>query len=288
MKSRDAPVAKHNFHIILFYEKQKEKQKGTLTCLLLSQNLMESLTSPLRFARLDALLAELRFGESCSVWVESEEDLSVAEGVFLLDSTSLGSGVSLWLAEGGLDFGRVDETGDVSVGDEVGWEEEVLLKGGWDGGGAINGVESSECRGGPDNEATQVSTRGQLEEIKSEDRAGLNAGDVTESFDELFSIDVRVVDDQRSTALAVSPSTHLSLSGTKLARFLYLDEIWAGSEVFEKGDGSLGFSDGVILKCLGVNHQGNFRHVRDTVATGVEERRDGRSGQRRSGGESSG
>lgn len=109
-----------------------------------------------------------------------------------------------------------------------------------------------------------------MEEVESEDGAGLNTRDVAEGLDELLSIDIWVVDNQRSTALAVSPATHLSLSSTELAGFLNLDEIWTGSDVLEEGNGSLGLDDGVVLEGLGVNYEGNFGDVGNTVTTGEE------------------
>ncbi|KMU73212.1 hypothetical protein CISG_03472 [Coccidioides immitis RMSCC 3703] len=118
-------------------------------------NLVESLASTLWLARFNASLAQLLLGEGSSIWVESEHDLLVLERVLLLDAGSLGSGFTLWFSKCGLDFGGVDEAGNVGVGDDVGWEKVVFLEGGWGGGGAVNLVQSSEGRGGPDNEATE-------------------------------------------------------------------------------------------------------------------------------------
>lgn len=94
-----------------------------------------------------ALLAKLVLGVLGGVGVETEQNLSVAQRVLLLDTSSLGGGIALGLLENGLHFGAVDQAGDVGVGDEVGWEKEVFLQGGWLGGGAVDGIQGFESSG---------------------------------------------------------------------------------------------------------------------------------------------
>lgn len=115
------------------------------------------------------LLAQLLLGVLDGVGVEAEQNLSVAERVLLLDVGALGDGVALGLAEHGLHLGAVDQAGDVGVADDVGGEEEVLLDGRGLGGGAVDGVERREGGRGPDDEATQVATGGELKEVQRVD-----------------------------------------------------------------------------------------------------------------------
>lgn len=105
---------------------------------------MESLASTHGLSGVDGSLAKLLLGESSGIWVEAELYLSVAERVLLLHAGSLGLSITLWCVECGLNFGRVNQAGKVSVGDNVGWEEEILLGGGWGGGGAVDFIEGSK------------------------------------------------------------------------------------------------------------------------------------------------
>lgn len=83
-------------------------------------------------------------GEGSGVWVETELDLLVLERVLLLDCGALGDGSTLGRAEDGLDFGAVDELGNVWLCNGVRGKEEVPLKSGWLGGGAVDLVQSLE------------------------------------------------------------------------------------------------------------------------------------------------
>jgi hypothetical protein len=177
------------------------------------QCLLENLSHRLRLlVFLDTSLTQLLLAILSSIGVESEQYLSVAQRILLLDIASLGSSVSFWLFQHGLDFGAVDETSDISIADEVGWEEEVLLEDGCFGGGAIDIVESSEGVGSPDDESSQMTTRSELEEIECVDGRGLDTRNIAESTDEFLAISLSIVDDQRAAALSVSSSSEFSLA----------------------------------------------------------------------------
>ena len=246
---------------------------------------MELLASTSRLATVDRLLAELLLGVSGSVGVETEQNLLVAERVLLLDVGTLGAGLTLGSANNGLDFRRVDETGKVGGGNQVGGKEIVLLEGGGSGGGTVDLVKGLEGGGGPDDEATEVTTGGELEEVEGEDRRGLDTGDVAESTDKLLAVGLGVVDHERTTALAEAAVTQLTLTGTQLLGLGDLDEVLTGTESLEEGDGSLGLGQGSTGEGLGVNNEGNLGDLGDTVATSEEEGRDGRSSQGRGGSE---
>lgn len=193
--------------------RQEENQQQTPRTrkLVGSQNLGELgalLVDPVVGVLLDLGLSKLGFAVGSGVGVEPEEDLPVAERVLLLDThlaTTLLELATLGWADDGLDFGGVDKTADVSVGDDVGWEEVVLLEERWGGGGSVDVVESLECGVGPDDESSEMSTGGKLEEVKSLDGGSLNTGDVSESLDEGCGLgSLGVEDDKRSTALPVA------------------------------------------------------------------------------------
>ena len=145
--------------------------------------------------------------------------------VLLLDTSTLGLRLSLRSTDNALDFGRVDQTTDISLRDNVCGKEEVFLEGGGGGGRSVDGIESLEGGGGPDDETSQMSTWGELEEVERKDGGRLNTCDVAESAGDLLSIDLRVVDDQRTTALTVTASTKLTLTGSELAGLLDLVKI---------------------------------------------------------------
>lgn len=261
------------------------KQRDFTLNLLLSQELVEGLTSTLRLAGLKSLLAELLLGESSGVGVESEHNLLVAQRVLLLDVGPLGAGLTLGLAQNGLDFGRVDQTGNVGVSDQVGRQEEVLLESRRSGSGAVNLVQSGESGGGPDDEATKVTTRGELEEVEGEDGGGLNTGDVAESLDKLLAIDLRVVDNQRTTALAVAAATELTLTSTDLLGLLDLNEVGASTDSLEEGNGGLCLGQSSTLEGLRFDNKRDLRDASDTVTTGEQEGRNRGSSQGGSGSE---
>lgn len=236
---------------------------------------------------LNTLLAKLLLGESSGVRVKTEHDLLVAERVLLLDTLTLGACVALGGVEDRLDFRRVDETGQVGVGDNVLGQDVVLLEGGGGGGGAVDLVEGLEGGGGPDDEAAEVTTGGELEEVEGLDGAGLNTGNVAEGTDELLAVGLGVVDDKGTAALAEAAVTELTLTGAHLLGLLDLGEFGAGTEGLEEGNGSLGLGQGSTLEGLRVNDQGNLGDVGDTVTAGEKQSGDGRSSEGRGGSETS-
>lgn len=249
---------------------------------------MEVFRSTLRcLIGLDASLTQLLFRESSSVWVESEKSLLVSEWVLLLDTSSLGLGLALGLSENGLDFRGVDKAGDIGVGDNVGGEEEVFLEGGGGGGSAIDLIKSAESSRGPDNETSKVTAWGELKKVERENGGGLNTRNVAESSNKLLAINLWVVDDEGSTALAVSAASQLTLTSTDFAGLLDLDEVSASTDGLEKGNGSLGLGESVTLEGLGVDNKWNLRDVLNTMATSEEKGWDGRGSEGRGSSKSS-
>lgn len=233
-------------------------------------------------------LAELLLGELRRVGVEAEQDLLVVERVLLLDDGALGDGTTLDGAEHSLDFGAVDELANVGLLDEGRGEEEVLLESRRLSGGAVDLVQSSESGAGPDNEATEVTTRSELEEVEGIDRRSLNTGDVAEGLDEGLAILLGVVDDERTTALPVAPAPHLTLTSTELAGVLDLLDIGTGTDGLEQSKSGGGLDDGVLGESGGGNDEGNLGDGSDLVATGHQESSVGGGSQSRGGSETPG
>lgn len=234
---------------------------------------------------LDLGLAKLLGGKLLGVGVEPEQNLLVDERVLLLDSSTLGDGAALDGAEDGLNLRGVDERGNVGLLDNGGREEEVLLERRRLSGGAVDLVKSLESGRGPDNEAAQVTTRSELEEVEGVDGRGLDTGNVAESRDELLAVGLGVVDDQRTAALAVAAATELTLTGTELLRGLDLLDISTGTDSLQEGDGSGGLGDGSVGESGRGNDEGNLGDGGDVVTTSQQQSGAGRSSQGRGGSE---
>lgn len=217
--------------------------------------------------------------EDLGVRVKAEHNLLVAERVLLLDARALGGGVALGGVEGALDFGGVDEAGQVSLGDDVGGEEEVALVAGGLGGGAVDVVEGLEGGRGPDDEAAEVAAGGELEEVEGVDGAGLDAGDVAEALDEVLAVGLGVVDDEGAAALAVAAAAELALAGAELLGALDLVEVSAGADGAEQRGGDGGLDGGVGADDLGVDDEGHLGNGHDLVAAGHQQRSDGGGGE---------
>lgn len=216
--------------------------------------------------------AEFLLYECGSIGVLAEHDLLVAKRVLLLDSTTLGLGLALGAAEDALDFGRVDETGKVGLSNNGGGEEKALLA-------LVDRVELLDGGRSPDNEAAEVTTGGELEEVEGVDGAGLDTGEVPEALGELLAVGLGGVDDKGSTALAVAAASKLALSSAKLLGSLGLLDIGTGTDSLEELKSGLGLGD--ARDSGGVDNEGNLGDSRDLVATGHQERSDGRGGKSR-------
>lgn len=256
--------------------------------LVLVEQGLEGLLGSLWLALWGLGVAETLLGEGRGVWVEAEKDLLVAEWVLLLDNGALADGGTLDWAEDGLNLRGVDQLGNVWLSNNVLWKKEVLLEGGGLGGGAVDLVEGGEGGGGPDDETAEVSTWGELEEVQGVDWGGLDTWDVAESGNELLSILVWVVDDERTTALLVAAVPQLTLTSTELAGSLDLLDIGTSTDGLQESDGSGGLGDSGAGEGSGGNDEWDLWDARDTVATGEEEGGVGRGSQGRNGSETPG
>lgn len=213
--------------------------------------------------------ADLGSDSSLGVRVEAEENSAVLEGVLALGEGTGGLGGALG-TNNGLDLVRVDDAGNVGVGNLGLGQGEARL-------GGKDLVEAAEGGLGEDDEAAEVSTRGELEEVEAVDRAELDTGHVAEGLDDTG---VLVVDDKGTTALGVAAVAQLADTGTDLARVRDLDNVVVGVERLEQGDGLLGL--GQVLGGVS-NDEGNLLELLDAVTAGEQERGDGGGSQSRGG-----
>lgn len=210
-------------------------------------------------------------GKHGGIRVQAKHDLLVLKRVLLLDSRSAGDSLALGSVERALDFRAVDQTSKIGLRDNVGGEEEVTLVGRGLGGGTVDLVKGLEGSRGPDDEAAEVTTRGELEEVKSGDGRGLDTSDVAESSDELLAVGLGVVDDKRATSLAVTSATELALTSTELLGVLDLLNIGTSANSLQEAESSSGLGNGSTLEDGRVDNQRNLRDGVDLVATGLEQ-----------------
>ena len=184
--------------------------------------------------------------------------------------------MTLGFSEHRLDFRAVDQASDVCVGDKVAGQKEILLQCRGLGCRSVDGVQSGESSRGPDDEAAQVSTRSQLKQVQREYRGSLHSGDVAEGTYQMFTIGLGVVHDQGAAALTMSATSHLTLTGSELARLLHLDDIRACTNRLEECSSSRGLDQRGGFEDFAGDDEGDFADGGDAVASGEEEGGDGR------------
>lgn len=123
---------------------------------------------------------------------------------------------------------------------------------------------------GPDDKTTEVTTRRKLEEVQAGDADDLDTGQVPEGLSDPI---VLIEDDQRTTALPVTPVPHLSLARTELTRVGDLDDVGIRTEGPEESDGLLCLL--VALRGVG-DDEGDLFDLLDAVTTGEDKRRESR------------
>lgn len=238
--------------------------------LSLLENLVELTLGRLGLWLLNLSGSELLLGESLGVRVQSQENLLVLERVLLQDVRTLLGRLASW-SDNGLHLSRVDQSGDVSVGDDVLWKRVSRF-------GLVDRLQSGKGRLGPDDESTEMSTWSELQQVEGSHVAGLDTWDVSESLDKTL---VLVVDNQRTSSLNKSSVSHLTLTGTHLLGFDNLDNVAVGSDRLEQRNSLLGLGDG--LNVVG-NDKWDLWDLFNSVTSGEDKRLNGRSSNGRSGG----
>jgi len=178
-------------------------------------------------------------------------------------------------AEGGLDLIGVDQTSEIGVGHDVLGKFVSALLLGLAIDSAVDVVQAIKSTLGPDNEATNMSTRSQLQQVEALHLGQVNTGQVAECLGDSL---VFVVHNKGAQTLHVTTVAHLSLSGTKLSGGLDLLDISVSSHGLQRRDGLLG-----LLQTLSgcIHHKGHFRELSDLVSSSQHQRREGRSSQGR-------
>ena len=207
------------------------------------------------------LLADLVADRCLGVGVETEENTTVTQRVLLLGEGTLGL-LGTSLPDDALDLIRVDDTGNVGVGDLSHRKAEALLNLRSNVVSAEDLVELLECLLSPDHKAADVTTRGQLKQVEAVHAHKFNTWEVTERLNDAV---VLVVDNERATALGVAAVTELTDTSADLARVRRLHDIFVSTESLEDSNSLLGL--GVRLNLAG-DHKRHLLDLLNAVAAG--------------------
>jgi len=207
-----------------------------------------------------------------SVRVEANHDSQVLERVLLLSVVT--TGVGLLRTKSLLNFIRVNQTGEVRVGHDVAGKSVSSLGGGNAFGRAVHFVGALEGFSGPDDEATKVATRSELEKVEAINVSKVDTRQVAEGLNDTVVVGK---DDKRTTALDVTAAAKLASAGADLTRVLGFLDIFVGTETLKDSDGFLGLGDGFGSG----NNKRELRDLLHLVTTGHDQRGQGRGGNGR-------
>ena len=199
---------------------------------------------------------------SLGVGVHSLHHGSVVEGVLL--GLIVSSDGSLNGTELGLNLIRVNNSGEVSAFHGGTVESVSSLLNTSLVGGSEDGIKSGECGRSVDNESSEVTTRGELEEVKSVDVARVNSGHVSSVL-----LDVRVVvvvDDKGTLSHGESGVSHLTLTVSGGLGSTDSTEIVSGTDGGESGEHGTGG-----LSRVDVGNKGEFGDGVDSVSSSENE-----------------
>ena len=194
--------------------------------------------------------------------VKSVHENAIGKRVLL--GATLNSGRDLGSAELGLDLVGVDDSGEVSAVHDVAVEDIATL---FDVSSAVVAEDTVECLEGilgPDDEATEVTTRGELEEVKSVNVDEVNTGEV--SGGSLDALVLLTVDDQGASAENVSGVSQLTVASSDFLGISGSLDVFTSTNVLEGGEEGLG---GVNVE--GVNNEGKLGDIQDFVTSGKNE-----------------
>lgn len=217
-------------------------------------------------------------GNDGVVWVEFEHGGTVAKRISFQD-------VFHWVLFGGVDNGlnfvRIDHTGQIGVGHDVLGYFEPTFNLGRGGVGTKNGIQFFESGFGPDQKSADVTSWGKRKKVQTFDVARVDTGDVAESFGQTL---VLRVNDKRTFALDVTTVAHFTFAGSQFFRTVDVGKIVVQSQGTQKFEGFFGALKGLDF----VGHDDrDFLDLGDTVTTCHDKCRDRRGGKSGSDGVSS-
>ena len=192
-----------------------------------------------------------------SILLELGEDLSslLSEWVELLHHSLVGKWVLLVLIVGsnagsnfsklGLNLIGVDDSADIGAAHDGSVESVTLLLLRDVGWGTENTVEGFEGVLGEDDESTEVTTWGELEDVKSVHVASINTWEISSGL--LDTGGLVSVDDKWTLSHDVSGVSVFTSSGSNLLGLSDLGEIITSSEALEGSEERLGIWEGKVV-----------------------------------------
>jgi len=224
------------------------------------------------------LFEDLLPAQGLCVRVETEENGLVDEGVLLLRPGTFLDFLA-GRADDRLDFVTVDQTGNVWVGDLGGGKEIIFFVNRGFFRGSEDLIKEGECVLRPDDETAEMTTRRELQEVKSPHVNELDTGQVAERLDNTI---ILIVDNKGATALTMSAVPQLSFTSTEFAGVGDLDDIGIRVKGLEESNSLLGLCErfGGVL-----DHERDLLDLLDAVTTGKDERWESGSSKSRDNGE---
>lgn len=207
----------------------------------------------------------------------SETSLFLGEGVQFLHHGSVLKRVLLGLvmdtarfvgadfAENLLDLFGVDNTGNILAGERVAGQLVSSLLNTLNTVGAENVIEGLESILGEDDKSSEVTTRGELEEVEAVNVAGVNSTEVASGT--LDGGVVVSVDNKRSLSESEAGGSEFTNTSAGVLVSADSSEIILGTELVEGGEEGLG-----VVKVQVVDDEREFRDVLNEVTTGLNER----------------
>jgi len=204
-----------------------------------------------------------------SEWVESVHGGSVGEWVDLLGVGNIGG---LGVSELSLNLIGVDNSSKISAGHEWSVDGVTGLFDGVSEVGTVESVESSESILGEDGKSTDVTTWGELKDVKSINVARVNTWEVSGSLSELGV--VITVDNEWTLSEGESGVSVFTLTVSQSLGRSNSVKIIGDTEVLKGGEEGLG-----VWNVEGVNDEWEFWNILDLVTSGLNKRSNGGGGE---------
>ena len=174
------------------------------------------------------------------------------------------------------DFVGLQQASKVGVGHLRSRKMESFLDCGGLGVGAEDRVELAESTLGPDDQTSNMSTRGELQQVETIDGNSRDTRNVAEG---LLDSTFGVVDNKRSLLLLMTAVTGLSFTGTDVLGVVDLLDVIPGSNSLEEGNGFLGLLESFDLVA---DDERDLVQFVDNVSTSLDKSGDSGSGDSRS------
>jgi len=177
-----------------------------------------------------------------------------------------------------LDLFALQNPAQVCVGHLVHWQVVAGFQGGRFTPGAVQLIQLAEGTLGPDAEASNMTTRGEPQEVQFVHVLQSDAWDISEGF---CDTGVLVVDDAWPSALDASAIPHLTLTGTHALGGVHLLDVIPGFKLLQQKHCLLGL---LVALNFVFNHQWDLWDFLNAVSLGHHKCRNGRGSQGRADG----